>query len=170
VLAKNQSMQLDNIYIYVLQSALWNIYHKEEERELRSLLRIILGAIAVMFSSLSASSLETLLYVGEHAVEDALLHLQSIYDVPTASHQPIHPLHASDRDFLLSVTRCTNQRFRIVGHQAHRRMARSCLERMDNDLDKDIIYLSSLNTFKCGVSGDKIGRRFQTHLRYACLY
>jgi hypothetical protein len=161
---------LDAIYEYVLHSALRNDYNEDEQAELCDSLRTILGAIAISFSSLSASSLESLLYLDENTVQDALCDLHSILDVPKDLHLPIRPQHASVRDYLLNNARCTDLRFWVNEHRAHMHMASCCIQLMDDNLHKDMLGLGSPGTLKREVSGDRIDRRFPSHLRYACLY
>ncbi len=168
--ASDPERALDAIYTYVLQSALRNDYNEDEERALCSSLQTILGTIAVSFSSLSASALESLLYIEENTVQDALVDLHSIFDVPDDCNLPIRLQHASVRDYLLNHRRCADVRFWVDGHQAHRQIARRCLQLMDDNLYKDMLDLHSPGALKCEVSDARIGRRFPTHLRYACLY
>jgi hypothetical protein len=163
--------RLDEIYADVLQSTVRGDDYSEEEKEaLCSVLRTVIGAIAVLFSSLSAFSLESLLYLEEDTVQNTLCDLHSILDVPDDRYRPVRPQHASVRDYVLSSKRCADPRFWVDERQAHMHVARQCLQLMDDNLHKDMLDLRSPETLSRDVSRAEVEQRYPSHLRYACLY
>jgi hypothetical protein len=161
---------LDNIYHNVLQNSLSQSYSPEEQDELCRSLRIVLGAIAVLFSSLSAPSLASLLDFSVTEIQDVLCDLHSILDIPDDPHLPIHPQHASVRDFLLDNRRCTDRRFWVDKYQAHLRTAHQCLQLLNNNLRRDICGLKDPSVLLKDIPRDLKNTCIPLQLRYACLY
>ncbi|KAJ5020844.1 hypothetical protein J3E73DRAFT_435232 [Bipolaris maydis] len=81
--------RLDNIYLTVLKRSVQ-----------------ILGAIVLLYSPLSATSLARLLHRSTEEVRQTLHELHSILDVPQHSTYHVRLHHPSFRDFLLNKNRC----------------------------------------------------------------
>jgi hypothetical protein len=161
---------LDNIYHGVLQNSLSQSYSPEEQDELCRSLRIVLGAIAVLFSSLSAPSLASLLDFSVTEIQDVLCDLHSILDIPDDPHLPIRLQHASVRDFLLDNRRCADKRFWVDEHHAHTHIAHQCLRLLGNDLRRDICGLKYPGVLMKDIPQDLRDTCVPLQLRYACLY
>jgi hypothetical protein len=162
--------RLDEIYHHVLQNSLREAYSQDENDELCSVLRTVLGTVAVLFSSFSAPSLAALLNLTEAELVEVLCDLHAIFDVPDEPHLPIRPQHASVRDFLLDSRRCTDARFCVTEHLAHSHVAQQCLRLLNDSLRRDICRLRTLGAFAKDVPQDVIHTCVLPHLRYACLY
>jgi hypothetical protein len=142
----------------------------KELKEVASLLRTVLGAIAVLFSSLSAPSLELLLDVGQNKVSNILRDLHSIIDVPSNNLKPIRAHHISVRDYLLDERRCTESHFQIDEQKAQAQLARCCLRVLNDSLHKDLCDLHMPDARTLDVDVDVKARCLPPHLRYACRY
>ncbi len=168
--ATGPERKLDDIYTSVLRSALREQWTADETEQFCRSMNEVLGAIAVLFSSLSAPSLAALLSCSEIDVLDMLGDLHSILDVPVSRNMPIRPHHASVRDFLLSRQRCSDTRFRVDEHQAHTRIARHCLLLMAVTLKRDICGLKDPGVTMRKVARELVAAGVPPSLRYACLY
>jgi hypothetical protein len=161
---------LDKIYHSVLQNSLRAGYSQEEQDDLCSSLRTVLGAIAILFSSLSASSLASLLHVPETEIADALYDLHSILDVPDDPRLPIRPHHASVRDSLLDNQRCTDKRFWVDRRHAHTHVAQQCLLLLGEELRRDMCGLNHPGVLLKDIPQDLRDACVPSQLLYACLY
>jgi hypothetical protein len=168
--ATSPERKLDDIYTGVLRSALRDGWTADEKEQFCRLLNDVLGTVAVVFSSLSASGLAALLSRREHDVLDVLCDLHSIVDVPSGRSEPIRPHHASVRDYILSSQRCTDARFWVDECQAHIHIARQCLGLMRNTLKKDICGLKEPGVLIKDIGRELIDACVTPPLRYACLY
>jgi hypothetical protein len=142
-------------------------YSEEEEKHVCRAIRTVLGAVAVMFSSLAAASLDTLLQLNRgDTVRGLLQDLHSMLDAPDEFHQPIRLQHASICDFLLDELRCTDRHFWVDGQLAHTLLAHRCLQVMADNLRKDICDLQSPGVLASDVSQELVDARSPPHLRY----
>jgi hypothetical protein len=167
--ANHPQRRLDEIYHSVLRNSMRESYSPEEQEELCNSLRIVLGTIAVLFSSLSAPSLASLLQFPETEVRYVLYDLQSILDIPDDAHLPIRLQHASVRDFLLDNQRCTDKRFWVDEHQAHTHIAHQCLRLLGDDLKRDICGLKNPGVLLKDIPQNLRDTCVPLELRYACL-
>jgi RecA/RadA recombinase len=168
--ATSPERKLDSIYTEVLQNALREMWTADEKEEFCHLLNDVVGTIAVLFSSLSASGLATLLSRSEHDILDVLCDLHSIFDIPDDRSEPIRPHHASVRNFILSRQRCTDARFWVDERQAHTYIARQSLLLMTKTLKKDICGLEDPGELMEYIDQERIDACVSPALRYACLY
>jgi hypothetical protein len=161
--------KLDEIYHDVLANAISPELSEEEAEDVCLSLRIVLGAIAVLFSSLSALSLDSLLGLEEGEVQELMSDLHSIFDVPDDQQQVIRSQHASVGDFLLDRRRCADKRFWVDEQWAHTHVACQCLKDLEDNLKRDMCDLREPGTLAQDVSASMIDTLFLPHLRYACL-
>jgi hypothetical protein len=162
--------KLDGIYTSVLRNSLREQWTDDETEQFCRELNAVLGAVVVIFSSLSAPELARLLSRVEHEVLDVMCDLHSVFDVPQDRSLPIRPQHASVRDFLLSRQRCTDARFWVDEPLAHDRIASQCLALMTKTLKRDICRLIAPGVLLNEVSRELIDAHVPPSLRYACLY
>ena len=83
----------------------------EEKEDLYDMLRQVLGAVVVLFSTLPIYSFSKLLNVPSEDINQTVEDLYSIIDVPEDLTQPIRLHHPSFRDFLLDKQRCKDPNF-----------------------------------------------------------
>ncbi len=168
VVATSPEGKLDGIYTSVLRNTLREHWTTDEQEQFCRSLNEVLGTIAVLFSSLSASELAARLSSSETEVNDVLCDLHSVLDVLLDPSTPIRPQHASVRVFLLSNHRCTDTRFWVDEYQAHACVARQCLQLMTKMFKKDICSLAEPGALVKDVDRGWIDACLLPSLRYAC--
>ena len=152
--------QLDLIYTKILRYAIGD----QQERLLR--FRQIVGSIVILCDALTAVALTELLSAKQWEVEAILDSLSSLLDYS----QHIRLLHPSFRDFLLDDRRCIDPRFRIVGGDAHRDLAVSCLKHLSTCLKMDICSLKFHGTLTSDVDSSTVQRCLPQQVQYMCRY
>jgi hypothetical protein len=163
--------RLDSIYLTVLKSPVRR-YRKQERKRWYMLIRETLGAIVLLQSPLSASSLAQLLCVPAEDVHRTLHELHSIVDVPQDQSRPVRLHHPSFRDFLLNRKRCGNNSFWVDKKNAHKKLASCCVELMSatGGLRQDMCSLSKPGTLRSKVEEETVARSLPPELQYACRY
>ena len=161
---------LNEIYTTVLKNSIQDYADEEKEEQCRAL-RYIIGSIAVLFSPLSAQSLDQLLDVAE-GVGPTLEDLHAILDIPNNRSRPIRLHHPSFRDFLLDRKRCGDDRFYVDEKSTHKKLASCCLELMSasNGLRQDICNLLEPGVLRSEIDESKITASLPPELQYACRY
>jgi hypothetical protein len=162
--------KLDEIYHYVLTNSISPDLSHDETEDVCSSLRTVLGAIAVLVSSLSATALDLLLNLQAGEVQELMRDLNSFFDVPDDLRQPIRLQHASVADFLLDKQRCTDLRFWVDQPKAHRHIASQCLRLIEDNLRPNMCDLREPGSLVEDVSAALIDQRFPPHVGYACRY
>jgi len=175
ILQSNGSMtkpekHLDEIYITVLRNAISADYSSEEEQEVCSILRHMLGSIVILLSPLSIDSLRRLLHVQKQEIDETLEDLHAILDIPMDQARPLRLHHPSFRDFLLNKDRCTDSNLHLDEHQAHRALADSCLRLMSNSLKQDICDMGAPGVLAANMENCRVEKYLPLELQYACLY
>ncbi|KAF1830129.1 hypothetical protein BDW02DRAFT_115279 [Decorospora gaudefroyi] len=162
--------RLDSIYLTVLKSPIRR-YRKQERKRWYTLIRETLGAIVLLQSPLSASSLAQLLRVPAEDVHRTLYELHSIVDVPQDPNWPVRLHHPSFRDFLLDQKRC-GDRFYVDESSTHENLARRCLELMSapGSLRQDMCNLLDPGVLRTEIDEETIDRNLPPELQYACRY
>jgi hypothetical protein len=161
--------RLDSIYRTVLKSPVRR-YRRQEKKRWYTLIRETLGAIVLLQSPLSASSLARLLRVPAEDVHRTLYELHSIVDVPQDQNRPVHLHHPSFRDFLLNRKRCGDDSFWVDKSSTHEKLARCCLDLMTARLRQDMCNLSDPGVLRREINGETIDRNLPPELQYACRY
>jgi hypothetical protein len=161
---------LNEIYITVLQHSISAEYMDEEKEELYSMLRQILGSIAILFSPLCVDSLRRLLHVTIEEINQTLDDLYSVLDIPENQALPLRLHHPSFRDFLLSKDRCEDLNFWVDEKQAHQTLADSCIRLMSTSLKRDICSLNNPCVLVDDVTSSRVARSLPLDVQYACFY
>jgi hypothetical protein len=163
--------RLDSIYLTVLKSPVRR-YRKQERKRWYKLIRETLGAIVLLQSPLSASSLAQLLGVPAEDVHRTLHELHSIVDVPEDPNRPVRLHHPSFRDFLLNRRRCGDDNFWVDEKSAHEKLASRCLELMSASagLRQDMCNLSEPGTLRSEIREETVASSLPPELQYACRY
>ena len=160
--------RLNNIYLTVLMNPVRR-NTGQEKRKWYKLIRETLGAIILLFSPLSASSLVKLLDVSEGDIDQKLNELHSILDVPQDQTRPVRLHHPSFREFLLNKDRC-GPNFWVADEQAHQKLAGSCIRLMNACLKQDICSIDSPGSLVAEVRRTQVEQCLPSELQYACLY
>ncbi|TDL18320.1 hypothetical protein BD410DRAFT_793366 [Rickenella mellea] len=132
--SSNPLAALDQLYSQILETAV--MAGPEEPDDAASLISRIMGTVVLLFVRLSCQDLGSLLKLRELEVRGALVHLHSLLIVPRDNNLPVQSFHASLHDYLANNKRCTNPKLSIVPPQHHAMIARSCLERMRENLQE----------------------------------
>jgi hypothetical protein len=163
--------RLDSIYLTVLKSPVRR-YRKSERKKWYKLIKETLGAIVLLQSPLSASSLAQLLSVPPEDIHQTLYELHSILDIPQDPTRLVRLHHPSFRDFLLSKERCDDDSFWVDERSTHKKLALRCLELMcgPSGLRQDICGLSGPGVLRSEIDKRKISSSVPLELQYACCY
>ncbi|KAI5855157.1 WD40-repeat-containing domain protein [Tricharina praecox] len=163
--------QLDLMYTTILRYAV--IKDSDSQQRTKKLLqrfRRIVGAIVVLIDALTAGVLGQLLNTEPREVERTLDSLSSVLGYSNSEDVPITVLHLSFCDYLLSDQRCTDDRFRIVGREAHNDLLVSCLELMSKRLKQDLCGLGYGGTLTSEIDDSTVRRYLPQEVQYACRY
>ncbi|KAJ5031387.1 WD40-repeat-containing domain protein [Bipolaris maydis] len=138
--------RLDNIYLTVLKRSVRR-YTKYESKKWYALVKEILGAIVLLYSPLSATSLARLLHRSTEEVRQTLHELHSILDVPQHSTYHVRLHHPSFRDFLLNKNRCRDDNLWVEERQTHTALAEKCILLLSSSLKQDICGIGDFGHF-----------------------
>lgn len=163
--------RLDSIYLTVLKSPVRR-YQEQERKKLYAVVRETIGAIVLLQSPLSASSLARLLRVPAEDVHRTLYKLHSIVDVSQDPSRPVRLHHPSFRDFLLDKKRCGDDSFWVDEKSSHEKLAFRCIELMSgcSGLRQDMRSLSKPETLRSDVEDERVASSIPPELQYACRY
>ena len=164
--AESPDGHLNHLYTSVLQSSIPPKYSEKLKQELCSLLRNVLGSIAILLSPLSVNSLSRILKEGR--VDVAIKELHAVMDIPKDQNQQLRLHHPSFRDFLLNKDRCGE--FWVDEKEAHENLATRCMQLMSQTLKKDICELYAPGYQAGQVENSRIQKCLPPEVQYACLY
>lgn len=175
VLQENSDKQpseqrLDEMYIQILKSSVFEDCPKEEESELSHRFRDNVGSIIVLFDSLSTTVLKLLFPKLAKKIDITLRPLKSLLNVPDDQDTPIRLLHPSFRDFLVNEERCRDSHFWIDQCKAHRYVAEQCLNLMTTTLKRNICQLETPGTPRSEIDCTVLNDHLPSQLQYACQY
>jgi hypothetical protein len=147
-------------------------YRKQERKRWYTLIRETLGAIVLLQSTLSASSLARLLRVPAEDVHRTLYELHSIVNVPQDPNRPLRLHHPSFRDFLLDKRRCCNNSLWVDDRSTHEMLASCCLELMSRQggLFQDMCSLVDPGVLRSEIDDRAVASSLPPELQYACRY
>lgn len=103
--------QLDAIYTTVMESLIQQSFEEEEKQMMCETIKEVVGGIVTLFSPLSAPSLANLPDREVNEIDETLVDLHTIFNIPNLRHRPIRLHHPTFRDFLVDKTRCKNPDF-----------------------------------------------------------
>ncbi|KAI5856232.1 WD40-repeat-containing domain protein [Tricharina praecox] len=168
----SSTKQLDLIYTTVLDHAVIKGREPQTQQILLQRFRRIVGSIVILSDSLTARALAQLLGTQLTEVEQTLDSLSSVltFSVSGSQESPIRLLHLSFRDFLLDDQRCQDPHFSIVGNDAHKDLALSCLTLMSRSLKEDVCSLRHPGSLTSEVDPSTIRRCLPQEVQYACRY
>ncbi|KAH8705555.1 WD40-repeat-containing domain protein [Talaromyces proteolyticus] len=161
---------LDEIYLTVFTQSISPSYSESEKSLTYSLLRYIIGTIAILSSQLSINSLGAILGIRGQDVQRTLNDLHAIFAVPEDPSHPVHLHHPSLRDFLLDGRRCTDPNLHVDEIPAHRKLFINCIKLMSDKLKRDICGLNAPGALLRHVTQGHIEKCIPPELQYACLH
>ena len=127
---------IDLLYARVLEQAFSNV--DSDGQEIYTNFRSVVGAILLVFNSLSMKALSALFGASDiptlHSPHSPLL-------IPDSMEDPVHTFHKSFPDFLMDPKRCKDKRFFVDPLVHHGELLLSCLNLMKKGLKKNICNL-----------------------------
>ena len=128
---------IDQLYTQVLEQAFCGIGLDEEK--LCSCFRTVVGTVLLVFNPLPMEALSTLLRGSN--ISTTLCFLHSLLLVPDSKANPVQAFHKSFPDFLTDKGRCKDERFFINPSVHHQDILLSCLDLMEEKLERNICGL-----------------------------
>ena len=160
---------VDLLYTQILEQAAADVDTVQDDEEIHSDFKTVVGAVVVVYNPLSAKAFSDLL--GLSNIRSTLYSLHSLVLVPESPDDPIHTFHKSFPDFLTDPNRCKDGKFLVKPPTHHTEILLSCLRLMREKLKRNICNLDDyvalgevreLSTQKKGCIGDA--------LEYACQF
>ncbi|CAG8399770.1 unnamed protein product [Penicillium salamii] len=118
-------LELNKMYMVVLDYSFVFVTKgltPDEAEKVHSLFQHVVGAIIVMFDTMSFESLVGLLGVERERIIKTLSSLHSVINVLERHTEPIRILYPSFREFLLDPNRCIDKLYAILAFNAHGRL------------------------------------------------
>ncbi|OAX84576.1 hypothetical protein ACJ72_01054 [Emergomyces africanus] len=168
-MSRSSTGELDKMYSEILEHGLGG-GSDEDQEEMKSLFKQIVGALIVLFEGLPKSSLTSILDLPSSDIIEVLESLHSVLDVPDDESSPIQLFHLSFRDFLFSEERCANPGFTIQEEAAHDELLTKCLNLMSKHLKQDICDLRHPGTSVAAVKKSSLETFLPPEVQYACKY
>jgi hypothetical protein len=143
----------------------------EDEDEIHSRFKTVVGAVLLVFNPLSVGALSDLLKVPTISTTLRSLHSLLLVPDPEKTEDPIRAFHKSFPDFLTDPKRCKDERFFVEPKVHHTEILLSCLNLMKNRLKENICNLEDYtvlsevkehSSFRKEKIGDALG--------YACQF
>ncbi|KAK5994047.1 Vegetative incompatibility HET-E-1-like protein [Cladobotryum mycophilum] len=161
--------QLDATYLLVLSQQTTGLPSSEVEKIVKQF-RQIVGAIVILSTPLSISTLSHLLGTDHVTVGDRLDMLHSVLSIPFSSSSPIRLLHLSFREFLTNTENRESNPFWVDEKETHRELAFHCLRIMDGFLRADMCDLRAPGALRAKLKPKEITSLLPSEIQYACLY
>ena len=130
---------VDLLYTQILKQAAEDVGTVEDDEDIYSDFRTVVGAILLVHNPLSAKALSDLLRLSN--IYTTLYSLHSLLLVPEDPEDPIHTFHKSFPDLLTDPSRCKDERFFVEPSTHHREIFLSCLRLMREKLKRNICNL-----------------------------
>ncbi|KAF5658363.1 G-protein beta WD-40 repeat-containing protein [Fusarium heterosporum] len=162
---EHHKSQLHQIYDPILSQALLSHGESEYDQQLQ-----FLGALILLATPLSATSLASLLGMDMDNVNWWLPELHAVLDIPTESHKPLRTLHKSFSDFLLSDDSVCHVKYRVEAAEIHALLADRCIQAMTAGLKQDVCDIRKLDATLDDINSETIDRCIPPELQYACVY
>ena len=159
----------DLLYTRILEQAAANMGADDDDEEIYSRFKTVVGAISLVFDPLSARALSDLLRLSN--VSTTLRSLHSLLLIPDIPENPIRIFHKSFPDFLTDPGRCKNQKFFVDPAIHHAEILLLCLRLMGERLKRNICNLNDHAVLS--EVGDISARRkdyIGDALEYACQF
>ncbi|KAI9768268.1 MAG: hypothetical protein M1839_004162 [Geoglossum umbratile] len=168
---KSTFSQLDRTYLPVLNQLLSD-QEEEDKGTWLHRFRELVGAIAILESPLSITSLAHLLQIPPKQIRCRLDSLHSVLNIPNSEHVPIRLLHLSFREFLIDPQKQGKSPFWVGEKETHERLVSQCLKLMSspNGLQQNMCKLLNRGTLGSEIDEQKIAICLPPELQYACRY
>ncbi|KAJ6154942.1 hypothetical protein N7485_013311 [Penicillium canescens] len=165
---QNDELKLDGTYLPMLDRLL-DRQTEKKRKELVQEFHQVVGAIVILESPLSVTSLSKLIGLSERLIHLRLNPLYSVLSVPNDVALPGQLLHLSFRDFLLDPATCEKTPLWVDEMETHYMLATQCLHVCQN-LKKNLCGLRSDGTNRVEIDQQTINECLPPELQYACRY
>ena len=160
----NSRTTLDSLYMLILKTAF-----EEEDPEVDSKVRSIVGTIILLFNPLPPPGIAELIGVDPKEVAIFTTLLQLLLTFGEDSSQSVKPFHKSFPDFITNHSRCTDARFWISPENLHLEVVVNCLRVINSGLEQNLL---SLPDYALNLEVEdldmRIRHRISDALEYAC--
>ena len=130
---------VDLLYTQILEQSAAEVDAVEDDGEIYSHFKTVVGAVLVVYNPLSARALSDLLKLFN--IYTALHTLHSLLLIPESQEDPISTFHKSFPDFLTDPKRCKNENFLVKPSIHHTEVLLACLRFMREKLKRNICNL-----------------------------
>ena len=130
---------VDLLYTQILEQAAEDVGVVEDDEEIYSDFRTVVGAVSLVHNPLSAKALSDLLRLSN--IYTTLYSLHSLLLIPDDPEDPIHTFHKSFPDFLTDPNRCKDEKFLVEPSIHHTEILLLCLRLMREKLKRNICNL-----------------------------
>ena len=160
---------VDLLYTQILEQAAADVDTVQDDAEIHSRFKTVVGAVVVVYNPLSAKALSDLLKLPN--VRSTLYSLHSLVLFPESPDDPICTFHKSFPDFLMDPNRCKNDKFLVKPPIHHAEILLSCLSLMREKLKRNIC---NLDDYAILSEVEDISAQKKSHvgdaLEYACQF
>jgi len=168
---RSQESALDATYLPVLDQLLIGLPRLQKDEVMQKFKEVV-GAIVILASPLSTTSLSRLLNIPKARVDHTLDLLHSVLSIPSNSDTPVRLFHLSFRDFLFDAEKREKHPFWLDEKDVHKTLATRCLDRLSTgeNLKKDICDLQTPERPRADIDKQMIDAHLPPDIQYACQY
>ena len=130
---------VDLLYTQILEQAATDVGAVQDDGEIYSNFKAVVGTVLLIYNPLSAKALSDLMKLPN--IRSTLYFLHSLVLVPEDPEDSIHTFHKSFPDFLMDPNRCKNEKFLVKPSIHHAEILFSCLRLMREKLKRNICSL-----------------------------
>ena len=130
---------VDPLYTQILKQAAADVESVEDDKEIYSRFKTVVGAVLLVYNPLSAKALSDLLTLPN--ISTSLHSLHSLLLIPENPEDPIHVFHKSFPDFLTDPSRCKDDTFLVKPSVHHTDILLLCLRLLREKLKRNICNL-----------------------------
>ncbi|KAH7096316.1 hypothetical protein BKA62DRAFT_644473, partial [Auriculariales sp. MPI-PUGE-AT-0066] len=132
--------ELDKLYLDVLSPPVG----PKQPKSLTDRVRQIIAVVVLARAPMSTRMISDLLEIDHGTVRRIVTGLGAVWVTPPSESEPIVVYHKSFPDFIVDISRCTDQRFVVDCSVGHERLAAGCLHVLNTLLVRDICKIPFL--------------------------
>ena len=159
---------VDLLYTKILEQAAADVDRVEDDEEIYSNFKSVVGAVILAHNPLSAKALSDLLRLPD--IYATLHSLHSLLLVPEGPEDPIHTFHKSFPDFLTDPNRCRDEKFLVKPSIHHKEILLSCLRLMREKLKRNTCNLDDYTILSEKDHSTQKKDHIGDALEYACQF
>ncbi|KAF3937810.1 hypothetical protein ABW19_dt0206312 [Dactylella cylindrospora] len=167
---ESATMELDRIYLQVLQQSLLQGYNEQQKSIQSEKSRMVFASLVLSFDTLALGSIAKLNGLSEAFVKNMLRRLGAVIDVPDSRESHVRLLHPSFRDFLVDPYRCTDPYHFVHAPTMHEYLFDKCFDIMAASLKQDVLSVGRPDAEVEKVDMALVNKHLPEHIQYACRY